>query len=148
MDESPDWTAPHEGALKDLNSTGRLYGGEIDTHSASETSILDPPPTFPHLRGSSSDPDEDIAAPDVPRSAEQQPPPFHISYSNSHLYSNNPGDAISFSGPHSQEQQLKCLLSSHEARNFQECPDCGITVRGPYELHRHRENVHAPVKHV
>lgn len=46
------------------------------------------------------------------------------------------------------KQQISRLPSHHKPKTPLQCPDCAITLRGPHELQRHWENVHAPVKRV
>ena len=46
------------------------------------------------------------------------------------------------------KQQISRLPSHHKPKTPLPCPDCAITLRGPHELQRHWENVHAPVKRV
>ncbi|GAB7328148.1 hypothetical protein MBLNU13_g00177t1 [Cladosporium sp. NU13] len=46
------------------------------------------------------------------------------------------------------KQQISRLPSHHKPKTPLTCPDCAITLRGPHELQRHWENVHAPVKRV
>ena len=46
------------------------------------------------------------------------------------------------------KQQISRLPSHHKSKTPLPCPDCTITLRGPHELQRHWENVHAPVKRV
>lgn len=47
-----------------------------------------------------------------------------------------------------QKQQIPRLPSHHKAKTPLPCPNCAITLRGPHELQRHWENVHATVKRV
>lgn len=46
------------------------------------------------------------------------------------------------------KQQISRLPSHHKPKTPLQCSDCAITLRGPHELQRHWENVHAPVKRV
>lgn len=47
-----------------------------------------------------------------------------------------------------QKQPIPRLPFHHKTKTPLPCPDCAITLRGPHELQRHWENVHAPVKRV
>jgi hypothetical protein len=47
-----------------------------------------------------------------------------------------------------QKQQIPRLPSHHKTKTPLPCPDCAISLRGPHELQRHWENVHAPMKRV
>ena len=46
------------------------------------------------------------------------------------------------------KQLISRLPSHHKPKTPLSCPDCAITLRGPHELQRHWENVHALVKRV
>lgn len=46
------------------------------------------------------------------------------------------------------KQQISRMPSHHKAKTPLPCPDCAITLRGPHELQRHWENVHALLKRV
>lgn len=46
------------------------------------------------------------------------------------------------------KQQISRLPSHHKPKTPLQCSDCAITLRGPHELQRHWDNVHAPVKRV
>jgi hypothetical protein len=46
------------------------------------------------------------------------------------------------------KQQISRLPSHHKPKTPLQCPDCAITLRGPHELQRHWDNVHAPFKRV
>jgi hypothetical protein len=47
-----------------------------------------------------------------------------------------------------QKQRIPRLPSQHKAKTPLQCSHCAITLRGPHELQRHWENVHAPMKRV
>lgn len=77
-----------------------------------------------------------------------QPLPHHASNSDPYSFPGQLDTSTSFSGPEAQKQPIPRLSTVHQTKAPLPCLDCRVITRGPQELQRHWENVHAPVKRV
>ncbi|GAB7325025.1 hypothetical protein MBLNU13_g08823t2 [Cladosporium sp. NU13] len=161
MDEQADsYNDPPQQKLLGLRELNRNYSKKLDSFPDEFDSFpvaqipefnLSAPAVFSHPQESSFNSLEDnsalnTASQPAPGHADAPIPPLPPYASNSYLQGSD--NSTSFTAPQGRKQQIPRLPIDHKTKIPVPCPDCEVTLRGPHELQRHWENVHAPIKRV